>query len=249
MRKKIAGLVIMFALALTASSMIANEADPGLYSLLGLTALAPLNPSSLANLDLMALPAAAAKSKSFGSADSIFNARSADPEFELSLGETALAPLNPSPLADLDLLPLPVPASEARSAGFAALDLNPRSVVANYSPVSLGRGIDFRAVGDRLFDVSIYSLIALNIADYFSTRKALTYPGLQEGNPLMKSIVKSPVAFAALKIGISAVSYWSLKSLYKKNKALGWVVSTVSNFAMSYVVSNNIRLINMIKGR
>jgi len=249
MRKKIAGLVIMFALALTASSVIANEADPGLYSLLGLTALAPLHPSSLANLNPMALPIAAAKSKPVGSSDSIFNARSADPEFEPSLGETALAPLNPSPLANLDLLPLPVPASEARSAGFAALDLNPRSVVANYSPVSLGRGINFRAAGDRIFDVSIYSLIALNIADYFSTRKALTYPGLQEGNPLMKSIVKSPVAFAAVKIGISAVSYWSLKSLYKKNKAMGWVVSTLSNFAMSYVVSNNIRLINMMKKR
>jgi len=247
MNKKIAGLVIMFALALTASSVIANEADPGLYSLLGLTALAPLHPSSLANLDLMALPAS--KSKPVGSSDSIFNARSAEPEFEPSLGDTALAPLNPSPLANLDLLPLPVPASEARSAGFAALDLNPRSVVANFSPVSLGRGMNFRAVGDRIFDVSIYSLIALNIADYFSTRKALTYPGLQEGNPLMKSIVKSPLAFAAVKIGISAVSYWSLKSLYKKNKAMGWVVSTLSNFAMSYVVSNNLRLINTMKKR
>jgi len=240
MRKKIAGLVILLALALTASFMHAKEAGPGLYSLLGLTALAPLNPSSLANLDLRPLPVAADKSKSFGSADS---------EFEPLLGETAMAPLNPSPLANLDLLPLPVPASEARSVGFAALDLNPRSVVAKYGPASLGRGIDFRAVGDRLFDVSLYSLIALNIADYFSTREALRYPGLQEGNPLMKSIVKSPVAFAAVKIGISAVSYWSMKNLYKKSKALAWVVSTASNFALSYVVSNNVRLINKFSAR
>jgi len=249
MRKKIAGLVILLALALTASFMHAKEAGPGLYSLLGLTALAPLNPSSLANLDLRPLPVAADKSKSFGSADPIFDARSAEPGSEPFLGETGLAPLNPSPLANLDLLPLPVPASEAGSVSFADLNLNPRSVVANYSPAYLRRDISFRSVGDRLFDVSLYSLIALNIADYFSTREALRYPGLQEGNPLMKSIVKSPVAFAAVKIGISAVSYWSMKSLYKKNKALAWVVSTASNFAMSYVVSNNMRLINQASGR
>lgn len=248
MRKGIASLILALSLTMTTSFVVANEADPGLYPLLGLTTLAPLNPSPLAQL-VRPLPVAADKNRSFGFDGSISDGRSAEPGSEPFLAETGLAPLNPSPLANLDLLPLPVPADEARSAGFPPLNLNPRSVVASYSPAYLGRDISFRSVGDRLFDVSLYSLVALNIADYLSTREALKYPGLQEGNPLMKSIVKSPVAFAAVKIGISAVSYWSLKSLYKKNKALAWVVSTASNFAMSYVVSNNMRLINKVRGR
>jgi len=84
----------------------------------------------------------------------------------------------------------------------------------------------------------------LNAADYFSTLEALKRPGLQEGNPLMKGIVKSPAAFAAVKIGISAFSYISLKKMYKSNRSLAWVLSLATNFAMSYVVSNNLRLIN-----
>lgn len=231
MRKAIVGTIVFLALTMTAAMIFASEADPGNYPLLGLTALAPLNPSPLIHNDLMS------------------GSRTLNPAPELLLGETELSPLNPSPLANLDLLPAPAPSSYAVSASHPQADFSPRNVVAKYSPSYLRPEIGFRTVGDRLFDVSIYSLIALNIADYVSTREALRLPGLQEGNPLLKSIVKSPAAFAAVKIGVSAVSYLSLKGLYKKNKAMAWVVSLASNFAMSYVVSNNMRLINMVKGR
>jgi len=229
MRKVIVGTIVFAALAMTAGAIFASEAEPGTYPLLGLATLAPLNPSPLIHKDLTA------------------EARSYDASPEPLLAETELAPSNPSPLARLDLLP--VPASKPQAARIPQVDLSPASVVANYSPSYLRPDTGFRTVGDRLFDVSVYSLVALNIADYFSTREALRHPGLQEGNPLLKSIVKSPAAFAAVKLGVSAVSYISLKGLYKKNKAMAWAVSLASNFFMSYVVSNNMRLISMVKGR
>ncbi len=172
-----------------------------------------------------------------------------NPGSESLLGLTALAPLNPSPLANLDLLPAPAPIGEARITNISGMNLDPRHVARGYAPAFIGREIGFKSAGDRLFDVSLYSLAALNVADYFSTREALKYPNLREANPLLKNIVKSPVAFAAVKIGISAASYCALKGLYKKSKALAWVVSMASNFAMSYVVSNNMRLIDRVKGK
>jgi len=177
-----------------------------------------------------------------------FGANASDPGSGPLLVLTALAPMNPSPLANLDLLPAPAPAAGFGTANFTGMNLDPRRAARNYSPKFIGREIGFKSVGDRLFDVSLYSLAALNVADYLSTREALRYPNLREANPLMKSIVKSPVAFAAVKIGVSAASYCALKGLYKKSKALAWVVSMASNFAMSYVVSNNMRLINRVKG-
>lgn len=176
-------------------------------------------------------------------------AEASDPGYEPLLVLTALAPLNPSPLAKLDLLPAPAPIGEARITSISGLNLDPRRVVSSYAPNLIGREIGFKSAGDRLFDVSLYSLAALNVADYFSTREALRYPNLREANPLLKNIVKSPIAFAAVKIGVSAASYCALKGLYKKSKALGWVVSMASNFAMSYIVSNNMRLIDRVKGK
>ena len=58
---------------------------------------------------------------------------------------------------------------------------------------------------------------------------------------MMKPFVKSPVAFAAVKIGFTALSYLSLKGLYKKNKPMAWVASTAANLLLSYVVSNNVQ--------
>jgi hypothetical protein len=86
-------------------------------------------------------------------------------------------------------------------------------------------------------------MVGLNIADYVSTREALKYPGLTETNPLMKPFVKSPAAFAAIKFGTTALSYWSMKVLFKKNKTVAWVMTTASNVLLSYVVANNYRLI------
>jgi len=63
----------------------------------------------------------------------------------------------------------------------------------------------------------------------------------------MKPFVKSPIAFAAAKIGITALSYVAMKSLYKKSKPMAWILTTASNLFLSYVVSNNMRLHRMAR--
>ncbi len=168
---------------------------------------------------------------------------------EYSIIETPFTPQLDTPLARLDLMPAAEATLLSAPAPAPVMNLDPRSVVlggsTSYAPPLARR----YSVGDGLFEASALSLVALNIADYFSTREALRFPGLQEGNPLMKGVVKDPTKFAAVKIGIAVASYISLKSLYKKNRTLGWAVSVLSNFAMSYVVSNNLRLINWAKSR
>ena len=65
----------------------------------------------------------------------------------------------------------------------------------------------------------------------------------------MKPFVKSPVAFAAIKVGTTALTYWSMKSIFKRNKTVAWVMTTASNVLLSYVVANNVRLIQGARAR
>ncbi|MBD3413456.1 MAG: hypothetical protein GF421_03370 [Candidatus Aminicenantes bacterium] len=101
--------------------------------------------------------------------------------------------------------------------------------------------------GKSLFEASLITNLALNAADYFTTQEALKYDGLEEGNPLMKPFVKNDLTFAAVKIGLTVSNYFIMKKLYKKNKALAWVVSIASNLVLSYVVSSNMTHIHEAK--
>jgi hypothetical protein len=107
--------------------------------------------------------------------------------------------------------------------------------------------------GERLekgfFTASLIAMTALNVADYISTRQALKYPGLSEGNPLMKPFVKNAVLFAAVKAGTTVLSVWGMKSLFKRDKTTAWILTTVSNFLLSYVVANNMRLVSRMRPR
>jgi hypothetical protein len=103
--------------------------------------------------------------------------------------------------------------------------------------------------GKALFDANLVLMVGLNVADYFSTREALKYPGLAETNPLMKPFVKSPAAFAAIKFGTTALSYLSMKAIFKRNKTVAWIMTTTSNALLSYVVANNMRLIQGARAR
>jgi Domain of unknown function (DUF5658) len=103
--------------------------------------------------------------------------------------------------------------------------------------------------GKALFDANLVLMVGLNVADYFSTREALKYPGLTESNPLMKPFVKSPAAFAAVKFGTTALTYWSMKTIFKRNRTVAWVMTTASNVLLSYVVANNMRLVQGARAR
>jgi hypothetical protein len=117
------------------------------------------------------------------------------------------------------------------------------STAINPGHIYLVRSLQGSAFGKTAFDASLVAMVGLNVADYFSTTAALKYPCLAESNPILKPFVKSPLAFAAVKIGFTAVSYLSAKALFKRNKTLAWIFATAANLALSYAVSNNVNMI------
>ena len=125
------------------------------------------------------------------------------------------------------------------------INIKPQNTVINpNTPRVVFRESGLAQVENALYTTSLISLVALNVADYFSTRKALQYEGLSEGNPLMKPFVKNDLTFAAVKLGLTISNHLFMKKLHKKNKTLAWVLSVASNFAMSYVVANNLKMIS-----
>jgi len=65
----------------------------------------------------------------------------------------------------------------------------------------------------------------------------------------MKPFVKNPAAFAAVKFGTTALSYLSMRAIFKKNKTMAWIMTTASNALLSYVVANNMRLVQGARAR
>ncbi len=117
-------------------------------------------------------------------------------------------------------------------------------VQSNFDSQRIFNGFARRARTEKtLFTTSLVAMTALNVADYFSTKSALKLTGLKEGNPLMKPFVKNAVLFAAVKAGTTVLSVWGMKSLYKRDKTTAWILTTASNFLLSYVVANNMRLV------
>jgi len=165
-----------------------------------------------------------------------------------SLGETPLLPAGNLSALMLTASPIAAPAPVAEP-DYSKITLDPRLV--SITPAQTGIEPRFRPVGlsDTAFTASLVSLVALNVADFVSTKECLKYPHLSEGNPLMKPFVKNSAVFAAVKGGLTIASVLGAKALYKRNKTLGWVSSIAANLALSYVVSNNFRLLRQARGR
>jgi hypothetical protein len=166
----------------------------------------------------------------------------------LGAAETAtetLVPTSLGPPAAISLAATPLPAPFDLKPAEPAVDLTSPALFPKPS-LALGRSAD---PGKTFFDVNLVALVALNIADYVTTREALKYSGLSEINPLMKPFVNSPAAFAAIKIGTTALTYWSFKALFKSNRTMAWILTTATNVLLSYVVANNIQQISRAKIR
>jgi hypothetical protein len=141
------------------------------------------------------------------------------------------------------VLPEPLPEPAATAAEVLAVE--PAPIIAAQAVIG-PRIPSFGPVirpSKMLFDANLVLMVGLNVADYVSTRQALKYPGLVETNPLMRPFIKSPAAFAAAKFGTTALSYLSMKAIFKRNRTVAWVMTTASNALLSYVVANNYRLI------
>jgi hypothetical protein len=157
-------------------------------------------------------------------------------EAELTIVNTAIIPA--SSLSLSGILPMATPAA-------------PPAPKINFVPQREFGGF-FRGekLESALFTSSLVAMTALNVADYLSTRQALKFSGLQEGNPLMKPFVKNPALFAAVKAGTTALSVWGINKMFRKgNRTTAWVLTMASNFMLSYVVSNNMRLIQKTRLR
>ena len=154
------------------------------------------------------------------------------------IGPAGTLRLAESPVPSTLVMDTPTPVS---APSLAAPSLAIPGIVPAFRPsISFGKGF---------FEANLIAMVGLNIADYFSTRQALKYPGLQETNPLMTPFVKSPAAFAAVKIGTTALTYWSFKALFKHNRTLAWIMTSASNALLSVVVANNLSHIQQARLR
>lgn len=83
--------------------------------------------------------------------------------------------------------------------------------------------------------------------DAYSTLSALK-AGATEANPLMKGITKSPVAFIALKAGMTTVSIMAAERMWKDNhRVRAIVVMAVSNGMMAMVARHNAGVLNRVR--
>ena len=163
-------------------------------------------------------------------------------EIEFSLVGTAPMPQSSLYSAQVMNLAAPMSGSPVASPAPAPSSSLPINIV---RPQGFGDG----RLEKGFFTASIGAMIALNVADYITTRQALKYSGLSEGNPLMKPFVKNPYVFAAVKGGITVLSVWGMNKLFKRDRKMAWVMTTVSNFLLSYVVANNMRLVSRMRPR
>ncbi len=169
-------------------------------------------------------------------------------EIEFTLVGTAAVPRNP--LFSLEVMNMAAPMIAAPVASPVPVPAPSSALPVNIvRPQGFGGSFRGERLEKALFTTSLVAMTALNVVDYISTRRALKYPGLSEGNPLMKPFVKNAILFAAVKAGTTVLSVWSMKSLFKRNKPMAWVLTTASNFLLSYIVSNNMRLISRMRPR
>jgi opacity protein-like surface antigen len=88
---------------------------------------------------------------------------------------------------------------------------------------------------------------ALQGFDAYSTLTALK-SGAHEANPVMKSVTKSPVAFVAMKAGMTAASIMAAEQLWKshhRTAAIGLMVA--SNVMMGMVARHNSQVLSSLK--
>jgi hypothetical protein len=83
--------------------------------------------------------------------------------------------------------------------------------------------------------------------DAYSTLSALKAGG-REANPMMQSVVGSPVAFTAVKVGTAAATFMLSERLWKTHhRSAAVAVMALSNIGMSMVAVNNARVLSSLK--
>ena len=94
---------------------------------------------------------------------------------------------------------------------------------------------------------ALYATSAALQGATFSTLNALK-SGAREANPLMKSVVKSPTAFVAMKAGVAAGSIMAAEQLWKNHHRMGAIgMMVASNVMMGIVAAHNSHVLSQLK--
>lgn len=161
---------------------------------------------------------------------------------QVPIAETYLTPLEVHSFLDTELAKMIQEKSHVQdNLNLAIKVLDPEF----YLHLHRNRMTKSHGLENSLYTTSLFTTAALNIADYFTTLKALKCEGLREANPLIQPLTKNAALFAAVKIGFTVYHFHFMKNLYRKNKKLAWAVSFISNAIMGYVVAHNLKMINL----
>ncbi|MGE3956970.1 MAG: DUF5658 family protein [Vicinamibacterales bacterium] len=149
----------------------------------------------------------------------------------------------------------PAYAADANDAQTPALTVTPAMLAAATATASaepaaspdLATARPFRYDRPAMLPALYAASAALQGYDAYSTLTALR-SGAVEANPLMKNVVKSPVAFVALKAGVTATSIMAAERLWKSGNRLGAVgVMVASNVMMGMVAAHNSKVLATLK--
>lgn len=130
-------------------------------------------------------------------------------------------------------------AAAATAAGVAATAANTAATVNSDAPAPAAFKYGRPASLPALYAASAF----LQGYDTYSTMKALK-GGAREVNPFMQQVVKSPVAFIAVKASVTTASVMAAEQLWKNNHRAGAIgLMIASNAMMGMVAAHNARVI------
>lgn len=146
----------------------------------------------------------------------------------------------------------PASAADATDAQVPALNVTPAMLAAATVPApAAAQDFGTRSSYTRNRPGMLPALYAASAAlqgyDAYSTLTALKNGGV-EANPIMKTVVKNPAAFVALKAGVTATSIMAAEKMWKSGNRVGAIgVMVASNVMMGMVAAHNSKVLSTLK--
>ncbi|MFN7916488.1 MAG: DUF5658 family protein [Vicinamibacterales bacterium] len=148
----------------------------------------------------------------------------------------------------------PAAAADATDAQVPALNVTPAMLAAATVPApttaatqDFGTRSSFTRNRPGMLPALYAASAALQGYDAYSTLTALKNGGV-EANPLMKTVVKNPAAFVALKASVTATSIMASEKLWKSGNRIGAIgVMVASNVMMGMVAAHNSKVLSTLK--
>jgi hypothetical protein len=151
------------------------------------------------------------------------------------------------------VLATPAFAADANDVAVPALTITPAALAAatvTTAPAAtpdLAPRTTFHVGRPGLLPALYATSAALQGYDAYSTLNALK-GGAHEANPLMKTVVKNPAMFVAMKAGMASASIMAAESLWKSNHRMGAIgLMVASNVMMGVVAAHNSHVLATVR--